>query len=33
MLKSIRAIGADVYNSGSKSIGSVLLSRLKVAGA
>jgi PmbA protein len=33
MLKGIRAIGADVYNSGSKSIGSVLLSRLKVAGA
>jgi PmbA protein len=33
MLKSIRAIGADVYNSGSKSVGSVLLSRLKIAGS
>ena len=33
MLKGIRAIGADVYNSGSKSIGSVLLSKLKIAGS
>jgi PmbA protein len=33
MLKGITAIGADVYNSGSKSIGSVLIDRMKLAGA
>ena len=33
MLKDIVAIGADVYNSGSKSVGSVLLGRMKLAGA
>ncbi len=33
MLKSIVAIGADVYNSGSKSVGSVLLAPMKLAGA
>jgi PmbA protein len=32
MLKSIVAIGADVYTQGSKSIGSVLLDRMKLAG-
>ena len=33
MFKGITAIGADVYNSGSKSIGSVLLQRMQIAGA
>jgi PmbA protein len=33
MFKGIVAIGADVYNSGSKSIGSVLLDRMQIAGA
>jgi PmbA protein len=32
MFKGITAIGADVYNSGSKSIGSVLIERMKLAG-
>lgn len=32
MFKSIVAVGADVYNMGSKSIGSVLIERMKVAG-
>jgi len=33
MFKDIAAIGADVYNSGSKSVGSVLVSRMKLAGS
>jgi PmbA protein len=33
MFKDIEAIGADVYNSGSKSVGSVLLARMKLAGS
>jgi len=33
MFKAIVAIGADVYNSGSKSIASVLVERLKLAGS
>ena len=33
MFKDIVAIGADVYNSGSKSVGSVLLGRMKLAGS
>jgi len=33
MFKDIVAIGADVYTQGSKSIGSVLLRRMKLAGA
>jgi len=33
MLKAIVAIGADIYNSGSKSIGSVLIERMKLAGS
>jgi PmbA protein len=33
MLKGIVAVGADVYTTGSKSIGSVLLDRMKVAGS
>ena len=32
MLKSIVAIGADAYNYGAKTVGSVLLERMKVAG-
>ena len=32
MFKSITAIGSDVYNMGSKSIGSVLIERMKIAG-
>ena len=33
MFKDILAIGADVYNSGSKAVGSVLLRRMKLAGS
>lgn len=33
MFKDVAAIGADVYNSGSKSVGSVLVSRMKLAGS
>jgi PmbA protein len=33
MLKGIEAIGADTYVSGSKTMGSVLLNRMKVAGS
>lgn len=33
MFKDIVAVGADVYNSGSKSVGSVLLGRMKLAGS
>jgi PmbA protein len=33
MFRRIAAIGADVYNSGSKSVGSVLIERMKLAGA
>jgi len=33
MFKDIAAIGADVYTQGSKAIGSVLLSRMKLAGS
>jgi PmbA protein len=32
MLKSIVAVGADAYNMGSKTIGSVLIGRMKIAG-
>ena len=32
MLKDIQAVGADVYNYGAKSIGSVLIGKMKVAG-
>jgi PmbA protein len=32
MFKQIVAVGADVYNMGSKSVGSVLVERMKVAG-
>lgn len=33
MFKDIRAIGADAYTQGSKTVGSVLVSRMKLAGA
>jgi PmbA protein len=33
MLMGIQAIGADAYNYGAKSVGSVLINRMKVAGA
>jgi PmbA protein len=33
MLKGIVAVGADVYSSGSRTTGSVLIDRMKVAGA
>ncbi len=33
MLMGIEAIGADVYNYGAKSVGSILLNRMKVAGS
>jgi len=33
MFKDIVAVGADVYNSGSKAVGSVLLGRMKLAGS
>ncbi|MEY3783455.1 MAG: hypothetical protein RIS97_1634, partial [Pseudomonadota bacterium] len=33
MLKGIKAVGADTYVSGSKTMGSVLLNRMKVAGS
>jgi PmbA protein len=32
MLKSIVAVGADTYTTGSKTIGSVLIERMKIAG-
>ncbi|WP_027995791.1 metalloprotease PmbA [Simplicispira psychrophila] len=33
MLKGIEAVGADAYNYGSKTVGSVLINRMKVAGS
>ena len=33
MLKRIVAVGADPYNMGTKTIGSVLIKRMKVAGS
>jgi PmbA protein len=33
MLKGIEAIGADTYNYGAKTVGSVLINRMKVAGS
>ncbi len=33
MFKGIVAVGADAYNSGSKTIGSVLIERMKIAGS
>ena len=33
MLKGIKAVGADTYNYGSKTVGSILVNRMKVAGS
>jgi PmbA protein len=33
MFAGIAAIGSDVYNYGAKSVGSVLVNRMKVAGS
>jgi PmbA protein len=33
MLKGIEAVGADTYNYGSKTVGSILIKRMKVAGS
>jgi len=33
MLKGITAVGADSYNYGAKTIGSMLVNRMKVAGS
>jgi PmbA protein len=33
MLKGIDAVGADAYNYGAKTVGSILLNRMKVAGS
>jgi PmbA protein len=33
MFQGIEAIGADVYTMGAKTIGSVLINRMKVAGS
>jgi PmbA protein len=33
MLAGIVAVGSDVYNYGAKSVGSMLINRMKVAGS
>jgi PmbA protein len=33
MLKGISAVGADTYNYGAKTVGSILINRMKVAGS
>jgi PmbA protein len=33
MLKGITAVGADTYNHGAKTVGSILVNRMKVAGS
>ena len=33
MLREIVAVGADAYNYGAKTVGSILVERLKVAGS
>jgi PmbA protein len=33
MLRDIQAVGADTYNYGSKTVGSILLGKMKVAGS
>jgi PmbA protein len=33
MLKGIEAVGADTYNYGAKTVGSLLVNRMKVAGS
>jgi PmbA protein len=32
MFKGIEAIGADLYNYGAKSVGSILINRMQIAG-
>jgi PmbA protein len=33
MFKGIEAIGVDAYNYGAKTVGSILINRMKVAGS
>jgi PmbA protein len=33
MLRGIVAVGADAYNYGAKTVGSILIERMKVAGS
>jgi len=33
MFKGVQAVGADAYNYGAKTVGSMLIDRMKVAGA
>jgi PmbA protein len=33
MYKGIQAVGADTYNYGAKTIGSVLINKMKIAGS
>jgi PmbA protein len=33
MLQAIVAVGADAYNYGAKTVGSVLIERMKIAGS
>jgi PmbA protein len=33
MLQGIEAVGADAYNYGAKTVGSILVNRMKVAGS
>ena len=33
MLAGIEAVGADTYNHGAKTVGSILVNRMKVAGS
>ena len=33
MLKGVQAVGADAYNYGAKTVGSILVNRMKVAGS
>jgi PmbA protein len=33
MLMGIQAVGADVYNYGAKTVGSILINRMKVGGS
>jgi PmbA protein len=33
MLMGIQAVGADTYNYGAKTVGSVLVNRMKIAGS
>ena len=32
MLKDIEAVGADTYNFGAKTVGSILIGKMKIAG-